>query len=89
MNDKIQFERHLKKIDFAARIWLTPDARERLNFIKHANLRRYLAIGEVLLKLLYTYGDSPNEEQKIDLKKFKELAHRINPPSKRYGRKII
>ena len=84
----VSVEKLLKQIDFAARIWLTREARMKFNFIKAANLRRYIAIGKFILSLYYKYGDSPTEEEKIDVKKFKEIARKINPPSRRWGRKI-
>lgn len=79
-------EKLLRQIEFAARIYLTPEALERFNYLKHTHFRRYVLIGQYLLQLLYKYGDNP--KRKIDVKEFKEIARRFNPPSRRWGRII-
>lgn len=81
-----EYQKLLKRIDIIARIYLTKEAKERLDFLKHANIRRYLLIGQYLMSLFEKYGDSP--PFRIDVKQFKEIAKRFNPPSRRIGRVV-
>lgn len=77
-------EKLMRRIEFAARIYLCPEALERFNYLKHVHRKRYILIGLYLLQLLERYGMDPKRQ--ITLKEFKEIARRFNPPSRRWGR---